>query len=512
MKKLRYNYLGIVISFMVGVVGINFQVFAESEISTEATETVTEESNSKETPEVSPDTLENVLKIKSYNPGYTNEGEFVELLKLSENDISLAGLTVIYITSSGNEYVVYEFPKESEMVGESLLMRLASSDEVQNAENYHDVADVTYTRNMSQSKGKINLVYNDKVVDTLCWGLGGDNCFSAFNSKKPTTLVRDLSAEEYEDLFVHTANYTPNYNPESPGLRITEVPEEKIEPKCRTIEFSEILTYFENSNAEQFIELFNRSDEKVELSKCFLRYKNKNYSLSGEVGANGFKVFYNVSEWGLSLTKNPASSNFLEIVDADGEIIDKLIYYSGQKKGVSFAMIGYKSDGAENWVQTYNVTPGAENSYQQFKTCPVDKVLNLETGNCVNATSLKSTLAACPEGKYRNPLTGRCKSYATTASTELKPCAEGYERNPETGRCRKIVKNDGADYKLEPEVFEEKSDFVAIWAIVAVIGVGLLYILFQYRKEIVGLFTKNNNGKKIDRVLRDKSKTDKQKK
>ena len=515
MKKLRYAYLGLCLALVTGVMGPGYLVFAEEmtpitdylEVEDESEEDDPEEVDEEDSDSLEPTTenpedsedeendfiseeiKENVF-IKSFNPGFSSEGEFFELLKLSKNNISLAGLTVLYVTSSGREYVVYDFPETSEMVGESLLMRLASSDEVAGVEDYHEVADATYTRNMSRSKGRIKLVYEEETIDTLCWGLDDDDCFSGFNANKPTTLVRDLSAEEVEDSFVHTANYVPTYDPENPGLVFHEVPEEVVESKCKSLEFSEILTYFENSNTEQFIELFNRSEERVEMTGCFIRYKNKNYALSGEIGANSFRAIYNIAEWGLSLTKNPTSSNSLEIIDTTGETVDKLVYSSGQKKGVSLAMIGFSADGTERWVQTYNITPNAENIYQQFKTCPIGKVINLETGNCVNETSLTSTLAACPEGKYRNPLTGRCKSYATTASAELKPCAEGYERNPDTGRCRKIRNNDGADYALEPETFEEKSEFVAIWAIIIVIVVGILYIIFQYREEIAGLFKK----------------------
>ena len=422
--------------------------------------------------------------IKSFNPGFTTQGEFLELMKLPEDDLSLAGLTVVYITSTGHEYIVHSFVEGNVMVGESLLMRLASSDEVKEAENPNDVADITYTRNMSQSKGRINLVFEEEIIDTLAWGLPDDDSFDGFNAKNPTTLVRDVEAEEVEDLFNHDLTYAPSYDAEKPGLKIVEPEEEVIEPKCRSLEFSEILTYFENANTEQFVELFNRSDEAMELSDCTLRYKNKIYALSGQIAANGFLVIYPAKEWGLTLTKNPTSSNTLELIDADGEVVDSLTYTSGQKKGVSLALNGTRADGSEIWVQTYNPTPGAENTYQQFKTCPAGKVINLDTGNCVNETSMVPTLAACPEGKYRNPLTNRCKSYATTASAELKPCAEGYERNPATNRCRKVAENTGADYEIKTETFEEKKEFVATWAIVIVVLAGVVYVVVQFREEI----------------------------
>ena len=432
------------------------------------------------------------LVIKSFNPGYSAQdiGEFFELIRLSDHNISLAGLSVKYFTAKGAETTLFSFDETSEMVGESLLFRLKSSVE---GEDYTGVADGVYTRNMSMEAGRLELYYNDEEIDGLCWGMDGESgCIERFYASGKTktlftTAVREVNTEEIGE-FEHVENYTPKFDPEKPGLRMIEIPEEMVEPKCRTVEFSELLSYFESSREEQFIELFNRGEEGVDLTGCSLRYKNKIYALSGEIRANGFRAIYPATEWGLTLTKNPTSSNKIELLDADGVVVDTLVYSSGQRKGVALAMMGAKSDGSENWTQTFNPTPGSENVYQQFKTCPAGKVINLETGNCVNEATLTKTLAACPEGKYRNPATGRCKSYATTASASLKPCAEGYERNPATGRCRKIVSNDGAEYPIETETFEEKSEFVAMGAIGGVVGVGVLYIIYQYREEILGVF------------------------
>lgn len=429
-------------------------------------------------------TIANIL-IKSYNPGFSDlyVGEFFELTKLPKSSISLAGLSIIYETSAGNEYVVYEFSEGHEMVGESLLMRLASSKEVDAAENASLVADVTYTRNMSQSAGRLKLKYEDETIDAVCWGLKETGCYGAFSSKKPSTLVRIIDDEEIGD-FAHKEDYAPKFDVENPGLHFNEPEEEAILPRCREMEFSELFSYYENTSTEQFIELFNRGEETVDLAGCLLRYKNNYYALDKTVIGHGFIVFYPAIEWQITLTKNPVSSNRIELVDADGEIVDSLVYYSGQKRGLSLSMFGYRSDGSRKWEQTYKLTPGSENSYQQFKTCPVGKVINLETGNCVNESPIETTLAACPEGKYRNPLTGRCKSYATTATAELKPCAEGYERNPETNRCRKIIANTGADYPVATGTYEDKKEFISIWAIATIIAAGVGYIIFQYKDEL----------------------------
>ena len=116
---------------------------------------------------------------------------------------------------------------------------------------------------------------------------------------------------------------------------------------------------------------------------------------------------------------------------------------------------------------TYAPTPGAPNNYQEFKTCEEGKVINTATGNCVKATSV--TEKVCKEGYYLNILTGRCKK---VESTTEKTCKEGYYLNPETNRCRKIQDNTGADYSLEPENYEESSSFVALYAVLGVLGAG----------------------------------------
>ena len=62
--------------------------------------------------------------------------------------------------------------------------------------------------------------------------------------------------------------------------------------------------------------------------------------------------------------------------------------------------------------------------------------------------------------------------------------------NEETGRCKKIQNNDGADYNLAVEKYEESSSFVALYAVLGVLGAGIIYIIVEFRREIVRLFRK----------------------
>ncbi len=411
--------------------------------------------------------------INAINPGYTidgksNVGEFIELRKLDEDEVLLTGFSISYTNTSGTKSTIFEFPEGSKMTGETLLLKLASAPEA-------ELSDATYTKTLAFSAGPLELMAGDEVLDSLCW-TGKDDCYGKFVSAKPTSLVRNLD----ENVFYHDSDYEPMFNIDKPSLVLADTNDEIIAPKCRDLEFSEILSFYEVSQSEQFVEIYNRGDEQVLLDGCSLRYKNKTYGLFGIIKSGEYLARFTTD---FVLTKNPTSENKLELIDTDGTVVDTLVFYNGQKRGVAFAQFGYDSSGKEQWKQTYALTPGEVNSFQEFQSCPEGKVLNKETGNCVKSTTL--TIAKeCPAGQYRNLLTGRCKSYNTSNSSSAKPCPDGYERNPETNRCRKIVKNEAADYGLEVENYEEKSSFVALWAILGIILIGLIYIVFQFRTEI----------------------------
>lgn len=420
------------------------------------------------------------LYIKAINPGYSvdgvsNVGEMIEISRNSDQMVSLAGVTVGYTNSSGS-FVVYEFPENSYLTGESILLRLASSPD-------HELATGTYkvsgsSGGLAQGAGPLVLNRGEEVLDSVCW-TGVEGCYRKFKSGSGESLVRNLGSGEFE--FV--VGYEPVYNPES--YLVEEGygggNSEEVASQCKGLEFTELLSYYEDSKDEQFIEVYNSSTNAILMDGCFVRYKSKKYALSGMIG-EGKCYAYRPTEF--SLTKNPGNKNTLELIDSNGDVLDVLEYYSGQKKGTSYAFIGYDADGKEIWKTTFAPTPGEANNYQEFRTCEEGKVINQATGNCVKVTT--AVKKVCGAGQYLNPITGRCKKYETTT---IKVCKEGYYYNPETNRCRKIHENTGANYSLTPETYEEKSSFVALYAVLGVVGVGLLYVLFEFRKPI-GKFIK----------------------
>ena len=407
------------------------------------------------------------LFVKAINPGYTidgvsNVGEMIEIgRELSDEPTLLTGFSIGYTNSSGKYTTLYEFPENSWMTGETLLLRFASSPG-------HELANLSYTKTLAMKAGPLEIKYGEKVVDFVCW-TGKDDCASDFKSTAITTLVRNESGE-YE----HVLNYEPKYDPD--GYKEEPEPEEILPAQCKGLLFSEILTYYESERSEQFVEVYNSLSEQIQTNGCKIKYKNKLYDLGGVVKPDGYKQFV----WSdLALTKNPTNKNVIELVDVNGEVVDKLEIPNGQKKGTSYALIGYNKDGTRLWHTTYNMTPGEPNIYQEFRTCEEGKVINEETGNCVKVTEIKEK--ECKEGYFLNTETGRCNKIPIL---EEKTCKEGYHLNPETNRCVKDKNNNGAEFGLKKEKSDGGSTFVALGIILGIVGIGIIYIIYEFRQEI----------------------------
>lgn len=417
------------------------------------------------------------LFVKALNPGYkiddiSNVGEMIEIArgKSSDTPILLAGAAVGYTNTSGNFSILFEFPENSWMTGESILLRLASSPG-------SELANATYTKTLALG-AKIELILDGETIDEVCY-TGKTGCYKSFVSDAPTTLVRDLETGEFK----HESDYEPEFVSENYEIRTEEAEEDEVKmPQCVGLEFSEILSYYEADPAEQFIELYNPNAEEIKLDGCKIRYKNNEYVLAGAVEADGYFVY---RPTGFKLTKNPVNVNTLELVDIDETVVDTMEYPNGQKEGTAYALVGYNEDGKEIWATTYDPTPGEANNYQRFKTCTEGKVINEATGNCVKVVEL--TEKVCEEGYHLNILTGRCNK---DEEVEEKTCKEGYYLNPETNRCRKIQENTGADYEIVAEEYEENSAFVATIAVGGVVAVGLIYLIWEFREEIGKMWRK----------------------
>jgi hypothetical protein len=276
---------------------------------------------------------------------------------------------------------------------------------------------------------------------------------------------------------------------------------------CSALRLSEIGANL----SEQFIEIYNASNEPVNILGCQLqtnRSRETSFVFGDQVLGAGEFVSINLVQTKLALTKT--TSGTVYILSSDGLTEVDARSYENLSENSTFALV----DGV--WQQTFVPTPGAYNIYEPYLPCQAGYERNLETGRCNKITSASvpvpcdideyrssetgrcrklsgataSTLTACKEGQYRSPETNRCRSLATAASSELKPCAAGQERNPETNRCRKVSQGDGiAGFKVVDT--PTSSDQMLSW--LAIGGVGLAsigYAGWEWRREVWGGISK----------------------
>lgn len=216
---------------------------------------------------------------------------------------------------------------------------------------------------------------------------------------------------------------------------------------------------------KEFIELYNPSSNTVSLSGYSLQLDTKTVLLPDIEITPGAYLALSDTQTTIVL---PNTSGTVKLLGPDGTVIDESAVYTNPLDDQSWALIGAM------WQYTNRPTPNAANltmtvdesggevpddtttvvcpagKYRNPLTgrcktietatlspCDADEERNLATGRCRSVFSATS-LAACQPGQARNPETNRCRAIASVASAQLTPCQTGQERNPETNRCRKI--------------------------------------------------------------------------
>lgn len=219
-------------------------------------------------------------------------------------------------------------------------------------------------------------------------------------------------------------------------------PELPVEPKepaqisCEGVIISEVLPNPLGVDAgREYIELYNQTDDVVNLQGCTLQLRGGKQHVFGVVSLEpwSYRAFSDV-ETGLVLPNSAGATIWL--VSAEQTEISYVIYPAGLEDDTAWALI----DGA--WQVTYASTPGAYNVSLPVKPCLVGQERNSTTNRCVSKTVESTAPVSCKEGQERNPETSRCRTIAST--TTLTPCRADQERNPDTNRCRVIVSSGAA--------------------------------------------------------------------
>lgn len=293
----------------------------------------------------------------------------------------------------------------------------------------------------------------------------------------------------------------------------------------RALVISELLPNVAGSDTGlEYVELFNPYDEQISL-KGYKLGIGKNFEKlvtlpeTAAIPAHGYYVATNAE---LDFTLLNTSSG-VSLTTPAGAVVSQTVY-ENPADNASWSMI----DGS--WQYTTQRTPGSANlptpevieeitvispltthlascgigKYRHpvtnrcrnlesdvvtLASCDNDEYRNPETNRCRKISALTSSLTPCGENQERNPDTNRCRN-VLSASTSLTPCQDGYERNPETNRCRKSVVATSelaavAQSASEPAGSGSISPYTLGFSVA---GLAFGYGLFEWRKELFGLF------------------------
>ncbi len=296
---------------------------------------------------------------------------------------------------------------------------------------------------------------------------------------------------------------------------------------CKGMALSEIGANLD----EQFIEVYNYSDEAIVIGDCQLQTNRdkKTFVFAEDVTLEPSEFLVVLLE-DTELTLTKTTTGTVYILSSDGTVEVDSVEYRNLAKDTSWALT------AGVWQQTYSSTPGSHNIYEKFLPCEEGYWRNEETGRC-NKTVELAMVADCGEGRERNPLTGRCRnipsesllrpcsegqyrseetnrcrSIATAAASVLKPCADDQFRNPTTNRCKKIASSEDslltdcgegrernpatnrcrnvlasapppADFAVEP-IEAPASVFIGWWVLGGIMLLALGYAGWEWREEI----------------------------
>lgn len=269
-----------------------------------------------------------------------------------------------------------------------------------------------------------------------------------------------------------------------------------------------------------YIKIFGEVDDRSEYvlrsdSGSANRTAANTFNLSNATPIAGGYLVHRTDAGGLLSLTNSGGYVWLEDALGMKQYTETAIQYlsaGSSLQGYSYALA---SDGTWQWTATPQ--PYGENvitaAVAEPAPCPEGKYRNPDTNRCRNLEEVITDLVPCQEGYERNALTNRCRKIASTGTSltpckegqernpatnrcrsiasavaELLPCDEGYERNPATNRCRKVQGGNvlGAEYPVEP--YKQEGAALATWWVVG--GIAALaagYGVWEWRREIGAL-------------------------
>jgi hypothetical protein len=246
-------------------------------------------------------------------------------------------------------------------------------------------------------------IYEQEVITDACPNVDG------FQNEVPIGFMKNVDGGCYEDICDNIS-----------GLQIilpSGYYKDGIDCHIVPLYLSELLSNASGvDTGKEFIEIYNPTQYTTSLSGYKLQFGSKTVALPDMEIAPATYVALSDLQTGITLTN---TSGTLKLLGPDLTQLD-VTTYQDARDDESWAFI----DGV--WQYTDNPTPNLAN-------------ISMTAAVAEGETTDDNAVATCPAGKYRNPLTGRCKKYETESTPT--PCKPDQERNPGTGRCRSIFSN-----------------------------------------------------------------------
>ncbi len=303
--------------------------------------------------------------------------------------------------------------------------------------------------------------------------------------------------------------------PPEPGIKIVEI--YPYASDCSPFDTSVL--------CGDYVKLYNPTNDVVDLTDLVLRTdsistsrtSSNTFTLAGVMLPGEYRTIWQTDAGSrMSLTN---SGGYVWIEDLYGMVHYDSTLAHYESAGSSLQGYAYAEDAANEWQWTSTPAPAAANviTLPILAACEDGKYRNPDTGRCRSLEETINALAACEEGYERNPTTNRCRKIALASATTLTPCKEGQERNPETNRCRSIASavaellpcDEGyernpatnrcrkaatgevlsAKYPVQP--YDQTKSAALTWWIVgglAICAAG--YAVWEWRREIGGLAAK----------------------
>ncbi len=290
-----------------------------------------------------------------------SKNEFIELYNPTNDPINLEGYKLKKETDLDKFYYLVNPSGFKGKIPSKGYFLIASPD-------YFSVvsADLAYSnKSNSLASGNAVILYDkeDKIVDKVGFGLAKD-----FEGSLPATSPSDGESIERKEIGKDTDDNNKNFEiKKEPSPRNSSygvIPEKESEPKKYSdeIKINEVFPNPKGKDDSEFIELYNCSKEKVDLSGYILKDSSKNgkYEIPNgtEIKPNGYFLIYK-EKFKFALNN---SNETIYLFNPNKKEIDRMNYVESAKENISYNFDGQK------WHWSRFLTPGNENRFNNLPT------------------------------------------------------------------------------------------------------------------------------------------------